>query len=179
METSVKSNRTVSAHEAFKGESITVSTHDIRHEDHHHKNERTVSMADDHMSDSSTIIHKTSSSIEIVQTVEVARKTKKRIIHDLGDVTEDDLKLIDLRYYLDFIGDERLIHMPVRGSDWDRVLTAAEYFGVQMHEFTLHVSDFIQHHEFICDTALAGCYLLLQVSIMSHVSSRVSCLVKF
>ena len=161
LEAGTNSNRASPAPEPFKGEAMTVSTREI-HEDNRvvsrNANERNVNMVD------GPISIQVASSFEIVQTVEIARKTKKRIIRDVPEVTEDDFKLINLQYYLDFIGDERLIHMPARGSDWDRVLTAAEYFGVQVHEFTIHVSRFIREHEFICDTALASCYFLLQVN---------------
>ena len=142
---------------------MTVSSHEVREDSRivkHDTDGYTESMTDGPTS----ISVKTGSSIEITRTVEVARETKTRIIRDLRDVTEDDFKLVNLRFYLDFISDERLIHMPARGSNWDRVLTAAEYFGVQMDEFTSHVSDFICDHDFVCDTALASCYFLLQVS---------------
>lgn len=42
---------------------------------------------------------------------------------------------ITLDYYLEYISNERLRRMPDRGSAWDRVLHAAQFFG-------LHISDF-------------------------------------
>ncbi|KAL7941491.1 hypothetical protein V8C42DRAFT_360741 [Trichoderma barbatum] len=40
-----------------------------------------------------------------------------------------------LEWYLKFIADERLMRMPDRGSAWDRVLHAAQYFGLHISKF--------------------------------------------
>lgn len=42
---------------------------------------------------------------------------------------------ITLEYYLEYISNERLRRMPSRGSAWDRVLHAAQFFGFHMSDF--------------------------------------------
>lgn len=162
LESGTNSPRASPAPESIKGQ-VSVSSHEIR-EDSKVVKHHTDGYTETRVHGPTSITVKGGSSIEITRTVEVARQTKTRIIRDLQDVKEDDFRLVNLRFYLDFISDERLYHMPARGSSWDRVLTAAEYFGVQMDEFTSHVSDFICDHDYVCNTALASCYLLLQVS---------------
>ncbi|PNP59163.1 hypothetical protein THARTR1_01411 [Trichoderma harzianum] len=40
-----------------------------------------------------------------------------------------------LKWYLQYISDERLIRMPDRDNAWDRVLNAAQYFGLHIAQF--------------------------------------------
>ncbi|RYP17433.1 hypothetical protein DL765_004521 [Monosporascus sp. GIB2] len=40
--------------------------------------------------------------------------------------------ITDLRSYLGHIAEERLHRMPPRGSDWDRIFQAAQFFGLQL-----------------------------------------------
>ncbi|KAL7910537.1 hypothetical protein GGI35DRAFT_371018 [Trichoderma velutinum] len=48
-----------------------------------------------------------------------------------------NLKIADftLKWYLQYISGERLIRMPDRDSAWDRVLNAAQYFGLHIAQF--------------------------------------------
>lgn len=52
-------------------------------------------------------------------------------------VANDKAKITDftLKWYLQYISDERLIRMPDRDNAWDRVLNAAQYFGLHIAQF--------------------------------------------
>lgn len=70
----------------------------------------------------------------------------------------------DLRTYLHFISDERLIHMPRRGSDWDRVLGAAQFFGLQMASLGRKIDGFVPcGGKDSAVAALASCKVLLEI----------------
>lgn len=64
-----------------------------------------------------------------MQTIYTKNKSRPKV-SPTSEVTH-----ITLDYYLEYISNERLRRMPVRGSAWDRVLHAAQFFG-------LHISDF-------------------------------------
>ncbi|KAI1455320.1 hypothetical protein F4805DRAFT_275192 [Annulohypoxylon moriforme] len=106
---------------------------------------------------------RSSSRIQVTRTIETTRRVRSRLVRELDDVDDAYLKRIDLQAYLGYIADERIIHMPKRGSQWDQVLKEAEFFGLQIDEFTTAVKDFITDSTTIRDTALASCYLLLQL----------------
>ncbi|KAI0880243.1 uncharacterized protein GGS22DRAFT_175508 [Annulohypoxylon maeteangense] len=106
---------------------------------------------------------RSSNRIQVTRTIETTRRVRSRLVRELDDVDDAYLKQIDLQVYLGYIADERIIHMPKRGSQWDQVLKEAEFFGLQIDEFTTAVKDFITDSTTIRDTALASCYLLLQL----------------
>ncbi|KAI1808830.1 hypothetical protein F4811DRAFT_566456 [Daldinia bambusicola] len=104
-----------------------------------------------------------STRIQVTRAIETAKKVRSRIVHELEDVDDVYFKRINLQHYLEYIADERMIHMPKRGSLWDQVLKEAEFFGLQIDEFTVAVEDFIVDSATVRDTALASCYLLLEL----------------
>jgi hypothetical protein len=103
------------------------------------------------------------SSIQINHVMETTRIIKGRIIRELDDVDENYFKSVNLESYLEFIVDQRLIHMPHKGSQWDRVLKAAEFFGLQIYSFGSAVSHFVEESKYASVAALASCRLLLEV----------------
>ncbi|KAI0383350.1 hypothetical protein F5Y04DRAFT_287492 [Hypomontagnella monticulosa] len=105
----------------------------------------------------------TSQRIQVTRTIETTRRVRSRLVHELEDVDDAYLERIDLQTYLGYIADERIIHMPKRGSQWDQVLKEAEFFGLQIDEFTTAVKDFVADTTTIRDTALASCRLLLEL----------------
>lgn len=107
---------------------------------------------------------RSSARIQVTRTIETAKRVRSRLVRELEDVDDAYLKRIDLQAYLGYIADERIIHMPKRGSQWDQVLKEAEFFGLQIDEFTAAVKDFVADTTTIRDTALASCYLLLEVT---------------
>lgn len=86
------------------------------------------------------------------------------LISRLDDYDESFVKTTDLHTYLQFISDERLIHMPRRGSDWDRVLGAAQFFGLQIWSFGSKIEGFVHGGKDSASAALASCLVLLEVS---------------
>ncbi|KAI0836622.1 hypothetical protein F5Y06DRAFT_99978 [Hypoxylon sp. FL0890] len=106
---------------------------------------------------------RSSSRIQVTRTIETTKRVRSRLVRELDDVDDAYLKRIDLQCYLGYIADERIIHMPKRGSRWDLVLKEAEFFGLQIDEFTAAVKDFVVDSTTIRDTALASCYLLLEL----------------
>jgi hypothetical protein len=80
-----------------------------------------------------------------------------------ADYSEQAVKETDFRAYLHFISDERLIHMPRRGSDWDRVLSNAQFFGLQVWLFGKKIESYIPGGRDSAAAALASCQVLLEV----------------
>ena len=105
------------------------------------------------------------SSIQITRVIESTHSIRTRIVRELDDVDYHYFDRIDLDSYLEFIATERLLHMPRKGSQWDQVLKAAEFFGLQICTFASKVAHFVPEHESVSYTALAGCYMLLELGI--------------
>ncbi|KAK9423587.1 putative AAA+ ATPase domain-containing protein [Seiridium unicorne] len=98
--------------------------------------------------------------VRVYQDACVCRQRMIDEVEELDDVYFDN---INLQTYLAYIANERLIHMPKRGSSWDRVLREAEYFGLQIVEFAFTVGEFIDESIAVRNTALAGCRALLEL----------------
>ena len=98
-----------------------------------------------------------------VRVYEEALKVRQRIFREIHDVDSAHFDYVNLESYLGFISDQRLIHMPKKGSRWDRVLQEAEFFGLLVDEFSSSVTDLVTETSFVCDTALGGCQMLLEV----------------
>jgi hypothetical protein len=88
------------------------------------------------------------------------------MIGRVDDYNETQIKQIDLRAYLDFISDERLIHMPKRGSNWDRVLSNAQFFGYQVWLFGKKIESYVPGGRDSAAAALASCQILLEVCLV-------------
>lgn len=132
--------------------------------------EKTVSLEEDatSVSVSATTISQpnTTCTIQNTRVVDISQTIRGHICK-LGDYSETFFKAIDLQSYLEYISDERLIHMPRRGSNWDRVLRAAQCFGVQLWAFGRDVGRFCPDTEVASITALGSIQILLEVS--SHI----------
>ena len=106
------------------------------------------------------------SSIQVTRVIETTRIVRGHIC-ELGDYNDSFFKKLDLESFLEFISEERLIHMPRRGSDWDRVLRAAQFFGLQLWRFGTDIGQFCPGTEAAAVTALGSTKLLLKVSGMT------------
>ena len=102
------------------------------------------------------------SSFQITRVAENTRSLRSRIIQELDDV-EDHHFECDIDSYVEFIANERLVHMPRRGSKWDQVLKAAEFFGVQIYDFGGAIARFVPEDKYVSHTALASCRMLLEL----------------
>lgn len=105
-------------------------------------------------------------SIQVTRVIDTSKNIRDHICK-LGDYTENYFKTLDLESYLEYISDERLIHMPRRGSDWDRVLRTAQFFGLQLWSFGSNIGHFCPGTEAASITALGSTQILLQVCLPS------------
>jgi hypothetical protein len=114
---------------------------------------------------STSITHQHATTTASIRTSRIAETSWliRSHICKLGDFSETFFKNLDLESYLEYISDERLIHMPRRGSDWDRVLRAAQVFGFQLWRFGVGVSQFCPGTEETSKTALGSTQILLEV----------------
>ncbi|CAK7245405.1 MAG: hypothetical protein STHCBS139747_006986 [Sporothrix thermara] len=87
----------------------------------------------------------------------------KGLFSKLGDYEVNMLQQTDLESYLHNIADERLMHMPRKGSDWDRVLRTAQFFGLQIWRFGDKVGKFAPEARHAAAAALASCQMLLEI----------------
>ncbi|KAM7185889.1 hypothetical protein V8F33_012155 [Rhypophila sp. PSN 637] len=107
--------------------------------------------------------HSTSTTtIQVTRLSDTTRSIRAHICK-LGDYSEHWFKTLDLESYLEYISDERLIHMPRRGSDWDRVLRTAQFFGYQLSTFGDRIGDFCPGTEAAAITALGSTQILLEI----------------
>ncbi|RBA15583.1 hypothetical protein FPRO05_12657 [Fusarium proliferatum] len=92
-----------------------------------------------------------------------ATRTVKKLIAKLDDYDEVFVDEMDIRGFLEYISDERLIHMPKRGSEWDRVLSTAQFFGLQITAFASKIDTFAACAHSSASAALASCQVLLEI----------------
>ncbi|PNP85334.1 hypothetical protein FNYG_01324 [Fusarium nygamai] len=84
-------------------------------------------------------------------------RTVKKLIAKLDDYYEVFVDEMDIRGFLEYISDERLIHMPKKGSEWDRVLSTAQFFGLQITAFASKIDTFAAGAHSSAPAALASC----------------------
>lgn len=65
-------------------------------------------------------------------TLSYAVETSTSTVRLLTNKFAETAEVSDLESYLKYIHHERLFRMPSRGSHWDRVFRAAEFFGLQL-----------------------------------------------
>ncbi|KAK4663014.1 hypothetical protein QC763_601090 [Podospora pseudopauciseta] len=130
----------------------------------HSDSERTASLADETFSATSTVAQSQLSTvtIQLTRVLETSKEIRRRI-YKFGDYTETYFKHVDIESYLAYISDERLIHMPRRGSDWDRVLKSAQFFGLQLWGLGANVGDFCFGAHQASITALGSTQILLEI----------------
>ncbi|KAK3331850.1 hypothetical protein B0T19DRAFT_367021 [Cercophora scortea] len=126
--------------------------------------EKTASIGDETLSvvSATSHNHSTSTFIQLTRVTETSHTVRGHICK-LGDYTETYFTTVDLRSYLEYISDERLIHMPRRGSDWDRVLRAAQFFGLHISRLGSHIGQFCSGTEAASITALGSTQILLEL----------------
>ncbi|KAK0672772.1 hypothetical protein QBC41DRAFT_343650 [Cercophora samala] len=130
----------------------------------HSDSERTASFADETFSATSTVAQSqlSTTTVQLTRVLETSKEIRGRI-YKLGDYTETYFKHVDIESYLEYISDERLIHMPRRGSDWDRVLKSAQFFGLQLSGLGSNVGEFCLGAQQASITALGSTQILLEI----------------
>lgn len=157
-------------HAGKPSEAVTISTTVINTHTIEEKDEGSVtSNADDALSAYSAIQHSpiATETLHVSRVFDVSRDVRNHICK-LGDYNEIFFKRVDLESYLEYISDERLIHMPRRGSDWDRVLRSAQFFGLQLWRLGANVARYCPEAEVASITALGTTQILLEVSGLAH-----------
>lgn len=110
-----------------------------------------------------TVTRTSISKLEHFERLTEVTRTVKKLIVRLDDYDEAFVTEMDIRDYLQYISDERLIHMPRRGSDWDTVLSTAQFFGLQVYTFGQKIEKFVHGGHASVSAALASCQVLLEV----------------
>ncbi|KAK5987204.1 hypothetical protein PT974_11325 [Cladobotryum mycophilum] len=95
--------------------------------------------------------------------VKAVERQALETIGQLLTYNESFVSKINITTYLQFISDERISHMPRQGSDWDRVLRSAQFFGLQIWSFGERVDVFIPGKTNPACAALAACQILLEI----------------
>lgn len=94
----------------------------------------------------------------------------KRCRHELGAEVSASFYNSEFAGLLAWIKSERLTRLPHKGGDWDRVLSAAQYFAEQVQ--TLHTAsqEFTAGSGEAANLIFGQCLLLLEVSLHSTIS---------
>jgi hypothetical protein len=176
-----ESAKGLSSDKILKHSDTTVSVKSVSDADSV-RSETTVSIADDARSivtmaesTTKTFTSTSTSTIHISRVIETSRTIRGHVCQ-LGDYDDAFFKGLDIDSYLEYISEERLIHMPRRGSDWDRVLRAAQCFGFQLWRFGSEIAKFCPGTDTAAVTALGSTKILLEVSLpccLAHLDSRV------
>lgn len=147
-----------------KSDAVSVSVSVISSPDSVSSGKTALHADDDDSASTSTTSHSQTlaSSIQVTRLIETTRIVRGHIC-ELGDYNDTFFEALDLESFLEFISEERLIHMPRRGSDWDRVLRAAQCFGLQLWRFGADIEAFCPGTNAAAVTALGSTQLLLKV----------------
>jgi hypothetical protein len=88
---------------------------------------------------------------------------QKRFICEFHYVDEHYIDVITIEEFLEYIEQERLTHMPHKGSKWDRVLKWAEFFALQVARYERAVSPFVPDSKLASKLIWAASRVLLEV----------------
>ncbi|KAI9744104.1 MAG: hypothetical protein M1818_002256 [Claussenomyces sp. TS43310] len=86
-------------------------------------------------------VHFSGQQVTALEEIVVTSRTK--FISDFDHVHEHTFESSSLEDFLDYIEQERLAHMPHRGSKWDKVLKWAEFFALQISAYQRAVEPFV------------------------------------
>ncbi|OBS24440.1 hypothetical protein FPOA_04983 [Fusarium poae] len=141
-----------------ESESTTVASNQTSQDDVDAKSNLTIT-ANNSATSKSTVVTK----LQEYESLTKITRTVKKLIVRLDDYDEEFVNEMDIRSYLQYISEERLIHMPRRGSDWDRVLSTAQFFGLQITTFASKIETFASGAHSSVSAALASCQVLLEI----------------
>lgn len=144
---------------------ITVNEIDSSSSDSEEVTTSSLTVLSNGTSPSSTDIEAHGSVLEHFDRIKDVFRSVNNLICRLDGYDKSFVKTTDLHTYLEFISDERLVHMPRRGSDWDRVLGAAQFFGLQIWSFGTKIENFVHGGKDLASAALASSLILLDVSL--------------
>jgi len=90
--------------------------------------------------------------------------TRSRLISELSHVDAHYIDSMTVESFLKYTERQRLTHMPRRGSRWDRVLTKAEYFALQISRYEKAVHSFVPDSRNAAKMIWAAARVLIEVS---------------
>jgi hypothetical protein len=93
--------------------------------------------------------------------------TRARLIADFEQVTERSIASTTLDSFLMYVEQERLTHMPHRGSRWDRVLRWARFYAIQVSEYERAISEFMPESKHAAALIYVACRVFLEVCVPS------------
>ena len=96
--------------------------------------------------------------------------TWAKFIEEFDHVDEHYISSITIGNFLKYIERERLTSMPHRGSRWDKVLKWAEFFALQVANYSTAVEPFVPDSRDASKLILAACRVLLEVSFPSSMN---------
>jgi len=85
------------------------------------------------------------------------------LIADFEQVDERTIDLTTIEGFLDYIEEQRIHHMPHKGSRWDRVLRWAEFYAKQVAAYEDSISPFVQDSRGAATLIWVACRVLLEV----------------
>ncbi|KAL8671644.1 MAG: hypothetical protein Q9168_003850 [Polycauliona sp. 1 TL-2023] len=110
---------------------------------------------------SATASHSSEQQITILK--ETVSVTSRAFIADFDDVDEDHIHNMTIEQYFEHIERQRLTHMPHRGSQWDKVLKWAEFFGLQISSYSRTVELFMADSKLSAKLIWTACRVLLDL----------------
>jgi hypothetical protein len=127
-------------------------------------NENAVSRMETRKSTSS--IH-TSQTFSTDQQVTVLRQTviqtRNKLISEISHVDESFIESMSIESFLEYVEFERLVHMPRRGSRFDKVLKWAEFFALQISGYDQAVHPFVPDSKSAAKMIWAASRILIEV----------------
>lgn len=117
------------------------------------------------MTTSNNGIHMTFSQKQQVTVLkETVLSTHGKLVSEFDQVDEEYIHCMTIEAFLEYIERQRLIHMPHRGSRWDKILKWAEFFGLQISRYAHAVEGFVPESQVAAKLIWAACHVLLDVS---------------
>jgi hypothetical protein len=107
------------------------------------------------------MIKTSESQLTLVQ--KTASHTRYKTVRELPDINDGFFDDMDIERFLDYTTDQRVMNVPDRGSQWDKVLNSAEYFGLQLQAYGEMLEKFAHESMHAVNIALGSCRLLLEL----------------
>lgn len=89
--------------------------------------------------------------------------TTQRFVVDFDEVDEHHIYSMTIEDYFEYIERQRLTHMPHRGSNWDKVLKWAEFFGLQISGYAKILEPFVAESRLAAQLIWTACRALVEV----------------
>ena len=92
---------------------------------------------------------------------------RRKFVNELDDVEDSSIESAAIENVLQYIERQRLIHMPHRGSHWDKVLKWAEFFALQVSRYATAAERFVSESKVAAKLIWTASKSLLDVSLMT------------